>query len=229
VRFDGSAFQNISWHGVTMTSVEFVNVEISGDVWDVVVNGVDIGPLINDELNRRDPERALLFPTDPETRTLADVRAAWDVVSRRWAAAIARVQTMPAGSEHRSVNGEWSLVQTLRHVSYALGVWIERVAMSRDTPLVATDLPWDGAPVEALTPQAVGRDIEVPLQEAVAQWQRRRDTVREFLAGLTDQEFQSARRNACPPGYPQVRDFPLAEAVFIGVSETVGAPRLRHA
>jgi hypothetical protein len=80
-----------------------------------------------------------------------------------------------------------------------------------------------------LTPQAVGRDIEVPLQEAVAQWQRRRDTVREFLAGLTDQEFQSARRNACPPGYPQVRDFPLAEAVFIGVSETVGAPRLRHA
>lgn len=220
VRFDGSTFQNISWHGVQMTSVELVDVEITGDVWNVVINGVDVGPLINDELNRRDPERALLFPTDPDQRSVADLRQAWDIVSQRWADTIERVRTMPPGSEHRSVNGEWSLVQTLRHISYALAVWVERVALGRDRPLVRTDLPWDEAPDDAHHQDAVGRDTEVPLKEAVAQWERRRDTVRELLANLDDEELRTRRVDATSPGYPQVEDFQLSEAVFIGMSET---------
>lgn len=219
VRFDGTAFQNISWRGVTMKSVELVDVEISGDVWNVVVNGVDIGPLINAELNRRDPERHLIWPDDAEGATLAGLRAGWEVVSGRWARTIERVRAMPEGSEHRSINGEWSLVQTLRHVSYALAAWAERVAMGRERPFVPTDLPWDEGPASAWPEGAVGRDVEVPLDEAVAQWERRRDTVRDLLAGLSDEEYRTRRVEATSPGYPQVEDFPLREALFVAVSE----------
>ena len=110
-------------------------------------------------------------------------------------------------------------MQTLRHISYALAVWVERVALGDGSPLVPTDLPWDEGPADAHPVGAVGRDTEVPLDEAVAQWERRRDTLREFLARLTEEEFATARRDATAEGYPQVADFPLSEAIFIGVSE----------
>ncbi len=39
--------------GVRMRGVELVDVEISGELQNVVVNGVDIAPLVEAELNRR--------------------------------------------------------------------------------------------------------------------------------------------------------------------------------
>jgi len=66
--------------GVVMTGVELCDVRIDGWLKNVLVNGVDIGPLVEAELDRRDPERAKMRPTDP-----AGFRAAWDIVERRWA------------------------------------------------------------------------------------------------------------------------------------------------
>ena len=47
-------------------------VEISGELQNVLVNGVDIAPLVDAELNRRMPERAMMRPTDSD-----GFRAAW--------------------------------------------------------------------------------------------------------------------------------------------------------
>lgn len=216
VRFDGSRFQNISWHDVTMNSVELVNVEIGGDIWNLTINGVDIGPLIDAELNRRDPDRHLVFQELREQRSAEDYRKGWRIVERRWTDLIDRVRALPEGSEHRSVDGEWSLVQTLRHISYAVAAWIERVAMGVEDPFVDTDLPWDEAPAEI--PRKVDRDARVALDEAVGQWRHRQQTVREFLDSLTDADLE---RTVSTTGaiWPQVTDFPLAEAVHIAVTE----------
>lgn len=45
---------------------ELVDVEISGELQNVVVNGVDIAPLVEAELNRRMPERAKMRPDDSD-------------------------------------------------------------------------------------------------------------------------------------------------------------------
>jgi hypothetical protein len=45
----------------------------------VTINGVDVGPLINTELDRRYPERAKMRPTTPSA-----FREAWDTVARLW-------------------------------------------------------------------------------------------------------------------------------------------------
>jgi hypothetical protein len=53
----GAVF-NESW----IRGVELVDVQISGELQNVVVNGVDIAPLVDAELNRRMPERAKMRP-----------------------------------------------------------------------------------------------------------------------------------------------------------------------
>jgi hypothetical protein len=44
---------------------------------NVTINGVDIGPLVNAEVDRRYPDRAKMRPADP-----AGFKEAWDVVER---------------------------------------------------------------------------------------------------------------------------------------------------
>jgi hypothetical protein len=45
---------------------EISNCDIFAEIENVTINGVDIGPLIDAELNRRDPDRAAMRPADAE-------------------------------------------------------------------------------------------------------------------------------------------------------------------
>src|ERR687890_640627 len=57
------------------------------------VNGVDVIPFVEAELNRRFPGRADRRAGDPD-----GLRAAWATLERTWAATLERVATMPAGT-----------------------------------------------------------------------------------------------------------------------------------
>jgi hypothetical protein len=41
-----------------MRGVELLDIDIDGEIENVSINGVSIGPLVNAELNRRYPQRA---------------------------------------------------------------------------------------------------------------------------------------------------------------------------
>ncbi len=58
--------------GTRLRGVELIDVDIYGELQNVIVNGVDIAPLVEAELNRRMPERAKMRPDDPD-----GFRAAW--------------------------------------------------------------------------------------------------------------------------------------------------------
>jgi uncharacterized protein YjbI with pentapeptide repeats len=68
-------FSGVDLGRVVMRGVELVDVDIHGEVENLTINGVDIGPLVNAELNRRYPDRAKMRPTDP-----AGFREAWDIL-----------------------------------------------------------------------------------------------------------------------------------------------------
>ncbi len=96
--------------GARMRGVELVDIEISGELQNVVVNGVDIAPLIEAELNRRMPERAKMRPDDTE-----GFREAW-AMERLWRGTVARAMTLPEAALHRTVDDderEWSFIQTV--------------------------------------------------------------------------------------------------------------------
>ena len=123
---------------VAMRGVDFFDVDITGDIVNVRINGVDVGPLVDAELNRRYPDRAKMRPTDP-----AGFREAWDVLERLWDETVARAARLDPQLLHESVDGEWSFIETLRHLVFATDSWIRRAILGDRSPWDPLDLPWD--------------------------------------------------------------------------------------
>lgn len=125
-------FVDVDLSGVVMRAVEIRGAEIDapwlpdGDGF-LLVNGVDVVPLVEGELDRRFPGRSQRRAADPD-----GLRAAWAALERTWAATLEQVAAMPAGTVDVSVGGEWSFAQTLRHAvgSARMRRWC-RAAQSR--------------------------------------------------------------------------------------------------
>jgi hypothetical protein len=89
VDLSDAQFRAVYLKGAVMRGVELVEVDIHGAIENVTINGVEIGPLVSAELDRRYPDRAKMRPTDP-----AGFREAWDVVERLWDGTVARARRL---------------------------------------------------------------------------------------------------------------------------------------
>lgn len=121
VDFTGAQIRGAFLHAVRMRGVELVDVEISGELQNVVVIGVDVAPLVEAELNRRMPERAHMRPDDSD-----GFRVAWNILERLWEGTVTRARALPETELTRSVDDEWSFIETLRHLNFASAAWIGR-------------------------------------------------------------------------------------------------------
>ena len=122
----GARFVGADLSGVVMRGVEVQGAEIDSPwLFDgesfLRVNGVDVLPFVDAELNRRFPGRADRRAEDPD-----GLRAAWAALELVWAGTLQRVAAMPVGTVDESVDGEWSFAQTLRHLVHATDVWLGR-------------------------------------------------------------------------------------------------------
>src|ERR671913_338344 len=138
-RFVGADLSGVVMRGVEVREADIDSPWLSDGESFLRVNGVDVIPLVEAELNRSFPGRADRRAGDPD-----GLRAAWAALERTWAATLERAAAMPAGTVDVSVGGEWSFAQTLRHLVLATDVWLGRagrVAMVRD--FLATVTPDD--------------------------------------------------------------------------------------
>jgi hypothetical protein len=177
--------------GVRMTGVEVPDMEIYGEVVRLVVNGVDVVPLVEAELNRRMPERALMSPTD-----LAGLREAFETLDRLWAGTVEKARALPPERLHEQVDEEWSFVETLRHLGFAHACWVGGVVLADPDPWHPLDLPWDEAPQVDGVPW--DRDVRPSLDEVLALRAHRRATVRSVLDDMDDAGLGRAVRSATP-------------------------------
>ena len=70
----GATFREVDLSGARMRGVLLLNADIDGAIDGLRINGVEVMPLIEAELDRLHPERLLLRPTTPETmRDAVDV------------------------------------------------------------------------------------------------------------------------------------------------------------
>lgn len=188
VDLTGAVLEGVDLTDVTMHGVDLIRVEVVGDIDELVINGVDVAPLVVAELDRRDPDRVLMRPDDPE-----GFRAAWDWLEQHWAETVERARALEARDPelvHASVDGEWSFVQTLRHLAFATDSWLTRAVQRDDTPWHPLELPWDQAPpIPGIDPAA--RDARASLDEVLELRLSRSARVRAFLDGLTDEVLAS--------------------------------------
>jgi hypothetical protein len=211
VHLNDARMHSVDFAGVQMRGVELVDVEISGELENVVVNGVDIAPLINAELDRRTPERALMRPDNSD-----GFRAAWAALERLWEGTVARARMFPESALHQSVDDEWSFIQTLRHLNFASAAWVDRMMLGNVSPWHPLDLPWDDAPGWDGIPW--DRDARPSLEEVLEVRRVRQATVRHALEPLTDEQLAS-QVTRTEPGYPQEEDFPLKTCLRIALNE----------
>jgi hypothetical protein len=208
----GARFRGVDLSGVMMRGVELVGVDIHGEIENLTINGVDVGPLINAELNRRYPDRAKMSPADP-----AGFREAWDIIERLWGGTVERARRLPPELLHESVNGEWSFIETLRHLAFATDSWIRRAVLGDPSPWDPLDLPWDEMPDTPGVPR--DRDVR-PSLDAVLELRRgRMATVRQVIEGLTAASLGGHTEPVEGPGWPPPRSFPVRECLLVILNE----------
>src|SRR3954453_23982438 len=64
--FAGATFRSCEFGGVVMRGVEIYDTSIDGEIKNLVINGVDVAPLVEAELDRRYPDKAAFRPTTAE-------------------------------------------------------------------------------------------------------------------------------------------------------------------
>ena len=89
----GAVFREADLSGVRMHGVLLVDVELSGLLQGLIVNDVDVGPLIEAELDRRHPERLWMRSDDPE-----ELRRGWAFIEDQWASTAARIRCVARGA-----------------------------------------------------------------------------------------------------------------------------------
>ncbi|HEY6742507.1 MAG TPA: DinB family protein [Lapillicoccus sp.] len=209
----GSSFREAYFKDVTMRGVVLDDVAIDGEFRNLVLNGVDVAPLVEAELDRRNPDRAKMRPTDPE-----GYREAWDIVERLWAGTVERARGFTPQQLHESVDGEWSFIETLRHLAFATDAWIRRGVLGDPAPWDPLDLPWDGMEDTPGVPR--DRDVRPTLDDVLRLRHDRMATVRHVVDGLTPESLAASTEPVDAPGWPPPgRSFPVSECLLTVLNE----------
>src|SRR3954470_23683649 len=213
VDFTGSTFRAVALHGVVMRDVEVSNTTIDGEIESLVVNGIDVAPFVEAELDRRHPERPLFRPT-----TADGFREAWTLNEGLWAQTVERARRLPPEKLHESVDDEWSFIQTLRHLAFASESWVGRGILGDPSPWHPLSLPWDQMQPRPGVPH--DRDARPSLDEAIALRREAMAMMRRVVDALTDEQLDLRTEPLVSPGWPdEGESFAVRECLLVVLNE----------
>lgn len=176
----GARFRDVNLTDATISHAWLINVDIDALVDAVVINGVDVTSYVN-ERDPWYPLRAMLRPATPE-----EMQATWTALEAEWAKTISRALALPDGAPHESVNEEWSFVQTLRHLLFAMDKWFTGPILGQPfhpwgmPNSGSVDFPWPGLDARA-TPST---------SEVLAVRADRSASFRDHLATVSAGDFE---------------------------------------
>ena len=152
-----------------------------------------------------------LRAADPEG--LAD---AWAMIEDRWSGTIARARELPGSALHEQVDGEWSFVQTQRHLVLAADCWLRRMVKGMSHPYH----PWGLGGSWLTSPRRWGLDPDADpsLGQVLVLRRERMDEAAEVIAAATAPELE---RNCVPPGSPghPRKDHPVLQCLQVILKE----------
>jgi hypothetical protein len=200
--FKGATLRSSDVSGVTMRSVELDGLDVDShdlSFGTLVVNGVDVVPLVEAELDRRFPGRELQRSQTPE-----GLRAGWIAVQSAWQETVAGT---PRELVDAHVEDEWSLAQTLRHLVLATDAWLRGGILRIEQPFHEVGQIFTGA-AEMGFDMSIFRTDPPAYDEILAVRAERQQLVTDYLATVTPEVLAEERDNPWGGGdwHPSVGD-----------------------
>ena len=145
---------------------------------------------VREELDRLHPERKQLRPKD-----VASARQAFAVLEEIWAPTIERARQLPPSLLDERVDGEYSFIETFRHLLFAWHAWLARSVLLLPAQFpewaIPPDLPAD-APARVRwaagvgwTATETGPDLDTVLATRADGFAR----VRDYLSRASDDDL----------------------------------------
>ncbi len=187
--FKGATMRSCDFSGVTMRSVDVDGLDIdSHDLFfgRLIVNGVDVVPFVEAELNRLFPGREL-----QNAQTPAGLRDGWLAVQQAWEQTVTNT---PPELVDAHVDDEWSLAQTLRHLVLATDAWLRGAILGIEQPFHEIGLIFTGA-AEAGFDMSIFQADTPTFEEILTVRAERQQLVTEFLATATPEVLAEQRDN----------------------------------
>ena len=178
-----------------LVGVVMQDAVIDGLVSNLVVNGVEVMSYVEAELDRRHPVRLLMRSADP-----VDLREAERCLRTDWAATVARLRGTTEGLEHQRVGGEWSAVETLRHLVFVHDSWFRRCCLGSPQPFTAMGLASDFVPDQE--EQGLDRAAAPGLEQVLTVRDEQAAELERWFASVTADELSAVAPVPAGPGWP---------------------------
>jgi hypothetical protein len=192
VDVSGATFRDCDMRGVRIVSSYVDGLVVSGfngRSGPVVVDDVDVSEYVAGELDRRHPERVRLR----DARSADDLRTVWAELERLWDETLARAGRLPEEALRERVHGEWSFVETLRHLVFAVDTWVGGWLRGEAAPFSPLGVPPTDLGPEEWRAIGLDPDARPSSADAVALFADRRERVRAAVDDVTDAQLDELR------------------------------------
>jgi DinB superfamily len=193
-----------------------VDVDVSGYVDHLVINGVDVTAYVASELDRRFPERLQLS----QIGSIDDFRAMWDTIERLWSESVARADRLPEKALQERVDEEWSFVETLRHLVFITDSWARRTILDEEMPFDRLGLPQTAYAPADTTALGMHLDARPSLDEVLVVRADRMAVMRRLVDGLGNADLETMCARSPAPGYPE-EPRAVAECLSVVMEEEI--------
>lgn len=176
----GALFRDVNLTGARFSHAWLVDVDVDALVDKVVINGVDVTSYVN-ERDPWHPLRSALGASTPD-----EMRSAWAALEAAWGETVTQAQDLPEAALHEQVDGEWSFVQTLRHLVFAMDKWFTAAVLGESFDPIglpnsgSVDFPWPG----------LSYDLAPTVSDALAVRADRAERFRRFLDEVTEPDLE---------------------------------------
>jgi len=129
-----------------------------------------------------------------------DRAGVWRQLRDDWARTAERVRSMPAGSEYLRVDGEWSMVETLRHLVFVHDSWFRRCVLGRTDLFTAMGLASPFVPDQE--EQGLDSSARPSLDEVLGVRDRQASELEAWLAEVTPEQLAQTAPVPDGAGWP---------------------------
>jgi hypothetical protein len=139
-----------------------------------------------------------------------ECRDVWAEIEVLWSGTIDGAVQLPPDLLHVRVDGEWSFIETLRHLLFVVDAWGNRALGGVASPYDPLDLPPSGMRNSAVPCDVTARPA---LRDVLALRAERMVVVRRIMDELTDEALGDATVRVRGRGYPRPGSYPVRTCV----------------